>query len=189
MAKHQLVELSNINPKIQYDIRYATANNFLGQAVYSQPCCYLHHTVALAVDRIQKEAEGLGLSIKVFDGYRPLFVQQQMWDAIQDERYVSNPAVNKGRHTRGTAIDLTLTDHSGNELVMPTPFDDFSECAHHTCMNLPKEAMKNRALLKSLMEKHGFSPIDTEWWHYDFCGWHDDLRYPPLNLSFEELSQ
>ena len=63
--------------------------------------------------QVQHELAAQGLGLKIFDAYRPLSVQKQMWDFIHDARYVSNPAINAGRHTRGTAIDLTLVDRDG----------------------------------------------------------------------------
>ena len=68
--------------------------------------------------------------MKVWDAHRPLAVQQQMWDAIQDPRYVSDPSVNAGRHTRGASVDVTLINQRGNPLRMPTDYDDFSKSAH-----------------------------------------------------------
>lgn len=185
----QFVDISTINPRIQLDIRYATSHNFLNIPVYTSARCFLHFKVAEALDVVQTELEKKGLGLKVFDGYRPLFVQQQMWDLIQDERYVSNPAKNKGRHTRGTAIDLTLVDHRGEELDMPTPFDDFTERAFSDAQDVTEAQAKNRRLLKEEMEKQGFVQYPYEWWHFDFAGWNDDTNYPPCNLTFEELSQ
>jgi zinc D-Ala-D-Ala dipeptidase len=184
-----LVNLSTINPRIQLDIRYATSNNFLGFPVYDRAACYLHKEVAEALNEVQIELESLGLGLKVFDGYRPLHVQQLMWDTIQDERYVTNPAKNKGRHTRGTAIDLTLVDREGNELEMPSEFDDFTELAHSDFEDVSSQARSNRELLKIVMEKHGFIQFPFEWWHFDFSGWNDDLKYPPLDVTFEELEK
>lgn len=184
-----LVEISSINPRIKRDIRYATSNNFLGFPVYTKPACYLCKNVAIALNRVQLDLEWQGLCLKVFDGYRPLHVQQLMWDTIQDERYVSNPAKNKGRHTRGTAIDLTILDRNGNELEMPSEFDSFTENAHSDYQNCTAEARKNRELLKSVMEKQGFIQYPYEWWHFDFTGWNDDKRYPPQDVSFEELEK
>ncbi|HID39485.1 MAG TPA: peptidase M15, partial [Calditrichaeota bacterium] len=37
---------------------------------------------------------------------------------------------------------------------------------------------------KTIMEKHGFTPISTEWWHYDLKGWQ---KYPVEDYSFDEL--
>jgi len=182
-----LVDLTTVNPTIIFDIRYATNNNFLGFAVYPKPACYLDKEVAEALNKVQQELSLIQLGLKVFDGYRPLSVQQVMWDAVRDERYVSNPAKNKGRHTRGTAVDLTLVDCHGNELEMPTPFDDFTEKAHSDYPNVSEAAFNNRALLKKIMEKYHFQPLPTEWWHFDFEGWHDENRFPPLDVSFNDL--
>jgi D-alanyl-D-alanine dipeptidase len=182
-----LVNVLSVNPRIELDIRYATHNNFLGFPVYQKAACYLHTEVADALSEVQVELESLGLGLKVFDGYRPLHVQQLMWDTIQDERYVMNPAKNKGRHTRGTAIDLTLIDQNGNELEMPSAFDDFTELAHSDYESISSEARHNRQLLKSVMEKYGFVQFPFEWWHFDFAGWNNDEQYPPLDVTFEEL--
>jgi len=182
-----LVEITSLNPQIQVDLRYATDNNFLGFPVYSKAVCYLHEDAAEALCLVQEDVESLGYSLKIFDGYRPLRAQQMMWDLIQDERYVSNPAVNKGRHTRGTAVDLTLVDAEGNEVEMPSEFDDFTEKANSNFSEISDEAKKNRALLKLVMEKHGFTQFEFEWWHFDLDGWRNDRKYPSLDVDFEEL--
>lgn len=188
LRAYNLVDIQTINPNIILDIRYATSNNFMGLPMYSQAKCYLHPNVALALSNVQKELESMKLGLKIWDGYRPLSVQQAMWDRIQDERYVANPAKNKGRHTRGTAVDVTLLNSFGEELLMPTEFDDFTEKAHQDCMEHSPEAIKNREFLKTIMQKHGFYPVKSEWWHFDFEGWKDDIKYPPLDVPFEELT-
>jgi D-alanyl-D-alanine dipeptidase len=177
-----LVDISVAIPDIFLNLRYATADNFLNAPVYTKPACYLHKRVAEALLRVQKELSSMGLGLKIFDGYRPLSVQQMMWDLIQDERYVSNPAKNKGRHTRGTAVDLTLVDLGGQELEMPTPFDDFTEKAHSNYLDLSEIVLQNRALLAKVMKKEGFHQLPTEWWHFDFEGWQDDAQFPPLDI-------
>lgn len=177
-----LVDLSQVMPDVILDIRYASRNNFLGFPVYAKPVCYLHKKAVDALIAVQKELSTMGLGLKVFDGYRPLSVQQMMWDAVQDERYVSNPAKNKGRHTRGTAVDLTLVDCEGNELEMPTAFDDFTEKAHSDYSDLSEAVLRNRTLLAEVMERHGFQRLPTEWWHFDFQDWRDDSQFPPLDI-------
>ncbi len=54
---------------------------------------------------------------------------------------------------------------------MPTGYDDFTPNASHEWMDLSEHALKNRTLLKTIMMNHGFLPIKSEWWHYDFKGW------------------
>ena len=179
---HNLIDITTVDPRIRLDIRYATPNNFCQKALYAQPVCYVHKDVAQALKAVQDELAPQGLFLKLFDGYRPVSVQQVMWDLIQDENYVMNPAKGKGRHTRGTAIDLTLVDASGNELEMPSVFDDFTERAHRDNKNQTPEARKNMKLLEHAMQVQGFSGWPLEWWHYDFNGWHDDTKYPSLDI-------
>ena len=103
---------------------------------------------------------------------------------MQDARYVSDPRKG-GRHTRGTAVDVTLVEFKMNkELPMGTDFDDFTPRAWITCTELPQEILKNRKKLQNIMSKHGFSVLKTEWWHFDYKGWQ---TYPVLDILFAQL--
>ncbi len=189
MVAHQLIDMRKVNPRINYDIVYATPNNFTKQILYPVPACYMHKDAAGALCKIQEDLEKRGLCLKIFDGYRPISVQQKMWDLIQDERYVANPAKQKGgRHPRGIAVDVTILDQQGVELEMPTPFDSFSEKAHSTYFNLPKPILKNRELLFETMGNHGFTPLPTEWWHFDYLDWSNDVKYPAWDIPLDALS-
>jgi zinc D-Ala-D-Ala dipeptidase len=117
---------------------------------------------------------------------RPLQIQKIMWKAIGDERYVSDPSKEAGRHTRGTAVDVTLVHSSGYELPMPTDFDEFGELAHRQTGNHLEPAARNCLLLERIMVLHGFNPYPFEWWHFDYIGWE---KYPALDVSFESLEQ
>jgi D-alanyl-D-alanine dipeptidase len=191
-ATDRLVDIKAFDPRILVEVPYATDYNFMKKPVYDfgghQPTIFVHQRVADYLKHIQTSLKPFQLLLKIYDGYRPLSVQQQMWDMIQDDRYVSNPAVTKGRHTRGTAVDCTLCYENGEELIMPTPFDDFSSLAAAEAIDdiLP-EALFNRKLLVQSMEKHNFKVLPTEWWHFDFNGWESDETYPPLDISFAEL--
>jgi zinc D-Ala-D-Ala dipeptidase len=177
------VELKKINPNIVLDIRYASDNNFLKKPVYPSARGFTLKTVALKLDSIQTELESKGLGLKMFDGYRPLSVQKLMWEILPDNRYVANPA-NGSRHNRGAAVDVTLVDSNGVELEMPTEFDDFTEKAAHDYNKLSEEVLKNRMILKTIMEKYGFVHLNSEWWHYDLKNYSE---YPVVDYSFEEI--
>jgi D-alanyl-D-alanine dipeptidase len=71
-------------------------------------------------------------------------VQRKFWSLVPDERYVANPAKGS-RHNRGAAVDLTLVDQNGQELPMPTPFDDFTDKAHRDYAQFPTEALKKQS--------------------------------------------
>lgn len=175
----ELVDLRQVNPNILIDLRYATSDNFTGQRVYDFPHCLVLRPVAVQLDLVQKELEKIGFGLKVWDGYRPISAQWKFWQLVPDERYVSNP-IKGGRHTRGTAVDLTLISLDGKELPMPTAFDDFTEKAHRDYMQLSQEVLDNRSFLQTIMENHGFIGLPTEWWHFDLVGWEE---YDPIEDS------
>jgi D-alanyl-D-alanine dipeptidase len=183
-AVRELVDLASLDAGLRFDLRYATPDNFVHATLYPVAKAYLHRDAAKALVEVQHELAAQGLGLKIFDAYRPLSVQQRMWDLIHDERYVSNPAINAGRHTRGTAVDLTLVDRDGKELLMPTPFDDFTERAHRDGAGIPADAAHNAKLLETAMLKHGFLPYPFEWWHFDFRDW---KQHPPLDVPLEKL--
>ena len=82
-------------------------------------------------------------------------------------------------------MDVTLADSaSGEELLMPTDYDDFTEKAAHDYADQPEEAIRNRDLLREVMEGHGFTALDTEWWHYDCQDWE---RLEVVDLPLENV--
>jgi len=183
---HHLVDAATIQPPPLEEIRYATRYNFTGEVLYPAARAYVHRDTAAALAKVQADLAAEGLGLKIYDGYRPFSVQQKMWDLIHDERYVSNPAINRGRHTRGTAVDVTLVDKRGNELPMPSSFDDFTVAAHRDSPTMTPEQRANMLRLQDIMTRHGFEPFPFEWWHYDLRGWR---KYPVLDISFDALAR
>src|SRR6202042_1202677 len=135
-AGDELVDVERVIPGIVLDIRYATTNNFTGQKLYPVARCCLRREAAENLKAVQEELHGMGLALKVFDGYRPLSVQKKMWAVYPHAGFVADPAKGS-RHNRGAAVDLTLIKLDGTEVPMPTPFDDFTEKAHRNYTNLP----------------------------------------------------
>jgi D-alanyl-D-alanine dipeptidase len=165
----RLVDLASVG--IPLDIRYATPDNFMKKTLYPVAKAYLRAPAAQALVDVQRELAPQGIGIKVFDGYRPYRVTVAMWEPIRNPDFVADPAKGS-RHNRGAAVDLTLIDlQTGVELAMPTPYDDFTARARHDFNDLSPDALRNRAVLRDAMIKHGFEPLPSEWWHYDFGGW------------------
>lgn len=184
-AQYDLVDVKKLDSTIVLDIRYATENNFTGKKIYDEARFFLRKEAALKILEVQKELQRFGLSLKVFDGYRPLSVQKKFWEIMPDERYVADP--KKGsRHNRGMAVDLTLVDKEGKEIPMPTPYDDFTEKASRDYFDLPSQILINRKFLEDIMVKYGFSGFPTEWWHFDFKGWE---KYDILDVEFSEIEK
>lgn len=186
-VNNQMVLLQQVLPTAVMDIRYATKNNFTGEILYPPSFeVFLRKPVADSLIKIQSELNNRGLGLKIFDAYRPYDVTVKMWDLIRDERYVANPAKGSG-HNRGISVDLTIIDlATKKELDMGTGYDHFSDTAHHSFKQLPPHVLKNREVLKSIMEKHGFKPLETEWWHYHLV-W--PKNFEVLNLQPRQLKK
>jgi D-alanyl-D-alanine dipeptidase len=156
-----------INEFYHLDIRYATENNFVEEAMYECGRCFLRKEAGEALKKVAESLKQINYKLVLFDCYRPKPVQQKLWDKVPDPSYVTPP--NKGSmHNRGVAVDLSIMDKNGEYLDMGTTYDFFGKEAHTDNLDLPKEVLKNRKLLNDLMVKYGFKGIRTEWWHFSF---------------------
>ncbi|NND62433.1 MAG: M15 family metallopeptidase [Flavobacteriaceae bacterium] len=163
-----LVDLANSNPPFDYEIRYATSNNFIGEVLYDCSVCLLQPEVAEALQQANQYFCEKGYRIKLYDCYRPLDVQKKMWAKVPRPTYVANPYGKGSIHNRGAAVDITLVTIDGCYVDMGTDYDFFGREAHIDNYNFPKEILANRDLLIQGMRKHGFQTVRTEWWHYSF---------------------
>jgi D-alanyl-D-alanine dipeptidase len=176
-----LIDVAQMDSTIVIDLRYATTNNFMKVKLYPVERCLLRKSVAERLVRVQQRLQKQGLGLKVWDAYRPFSVQKQFWEVCPDERYVASP--EKGsRHNRGAAVDVTLLDSLGNELEMPTEFDDFSKRAAPTNQDVTPAARKHRQILIDAMTAEGFTGISSEWWHYDAPHYR---QYPVLDIPLD----
>ncbi len=179
-----LVNVKDLDENIIIDLRYATKSNFTGRKIYPLDVCVLRKETAEKLINANKEFKKRGYIIKIWDAYRPIYVQQIFWDIVKDNRFIANPKNGGSRHNRGTAVDITLVDNRGNELVMPSQFDDFSINAYRYNPNASKEVSRNIKLLTEVMEANGFIALDEEWWHFDDC---DYKIYPIVDVRLEEF--
>ncbi|HUS02760.1 MAG TPA: M15 family metallopeptidase [Chitinophagaceae bacterium] len=184
-SNKQMADIKKIIPNIILDLRYATSNNFMHSKLYPPvTATYIRLPAARALQNIQGELNERGLGLKIYDAYRPYSVTERMWEPIKDDRYVADPKKGSG-HNRGIAVDLTIIDlKTKKELPMGTGYDNFSDTAHQTFMNLPQKILQNRDLLKALMEKYGFKLFETEWWHYSLP---NAANYEILDIPFKKL--
>jgi len=183
----KMIPVSAMIPSAIIDLKYADTGNFMHQKLYpALTTTYLRRAALIALTYVQAALQKKNLCIRIWDAYRPYSVTEKMWEQVMDDRYAANPASGSG-HNRGISVDLTITDLStGKDLDMGTGFDNFSDTAHHDFKDLPAQVIQNRLLLRTLMEKHGFIALETEWWHYYLP---DSKTYELLDISFEELSR
>ena len=167
------VNLKNYSNDFVFDMKYATADNFLNEKVY--PCgeCFLRVKTVKALLAANAVFLKKGFKIKLYDCYRPISIQEKMWKIVPDANYVANPKTGS-IHNRGGAVDITLVDNNGNELEMGTTFDFFGVEASHNYQNLPEKVIENRKFLKEIMLQNNFKSFDSEWWHYNLNGSNTD---------------
>ncbi|WP_264326971.1 M15 family metallopeptidase [Romeriopsis navalis] len=177
-AINRLVDMQQIAPNVRLEMRYASRNNFLKQAVYDKSRCLLRAPTAKRLARVQRALEKRQLGLKIFDCYRPLSVQRKMWRIFPNATYVANPRYGS-RHNRGAAVDLTLVNRDGQALEMPSDFDDFSKKAHTRYAGASRQAKKHRRWLQTAMRDAGFRSLASEWWHFDDPNW---KRYGLLDI-------
>jgi len=182
-----LVELTKMDSTLHLEIRYATANNFVGRPVYKEARAFLQRPAAEALVRAHDKLKVQGYGLLIFDGYRPWSVTKLFWDITPADKkeFVADPQEGS-RHNRGCAVDLTLFDlKTGKEVQMPGVYDEMTERSDIDYAGGTEESRRLRDILRTAMESEGFTVYDPEWWHYDYRDWQ---KYPILNLPFSKLN-
>ena len=185
----ELIDVSTVAPSIRTDIRYAGPDNFVGEPVdgYAAPKCLLSWEAATGLARVQADLEENGLSLLVFDCFRPQravdhFVRWAGDTTDLQTKAEYYPGVDKARlfeegyiaersgHSRASTVDLTVgrlaEDGSVRALDMGTPFDFFDPLSHTESPHVTPQQLANRLLLRAAMERRGFRNYASEWWHY-----------------------
>ena len=180
------VYLSEIDGTIKSELRYLSNNNFIGKPIdgYHNDCVIVTKETADALHKIQTTLTKKGLSLKIFDAYRPQKAVNHFvkWARVLNDTLMKRtyyPEVpkstlfkrgyiaSKSGHTRGSTVDLTIVNlKTGKELDMGSPFDFFGIESHPFYKKIEKNQKENRMQLRTIMLAYGFKPYDNEWWHF-----------------------
>ena len=167
--EHGLVPVGEVLVGVRWDLRYAGAGNFAGEALYpwGMPCLLAAGTAErLAVAR--EELLGKGCDLLIWDGWRPAEAAERLWDLVRDPRYAAEPGAG-GRwswHCYGRAVDVTLTDLEGRELEMPSDLDDFGVAGAAEYAGGEEGTAARLGWLQAAMTGAGFRMLASEWWHF-----------------------
>jgi D-alanyl-D-alanine dipeptidase len=157
------------------------------------PDVRLRPEAARGVEVAARAAAQAGHGLLLWDGWRPLSLQQALHRQYRDElartsglsgaaleelvaRFVTDPDRREPPppHTTGGAIDLTLCDRAtGAPRDMGGEFDELterSEPAHYDGATDPAELeyAALRETLRAAMAKAGFVRLPSEWWHFEY---------------------
>lgn len=168
-----MVLVKDFIPDILVDLKYAKEDNFTGKVIYDFRDAYLRYGTVKKLKLAQEMLRQQGTGLKIWDAYRPVFAQFRFWELCPDDTYVADPRKGYSNHSRGNAVDVTLVDAQGNELEMPTAFDDFTSIPSRDYSMRTETAARNARLLEQTMERCGFLGYEGEWWHFS-----DSVRYP-----------
>ena len=194
------VSVGEVIPDVLLDIRYYSSFNFIGERIdgYEEPAALLTREAAQALKEASREAMEQGFRLKVFDAYRPqkavdhfvrwakdpedIRMKAFFYPELEKKKIIPQGYIAEhSGHSRGSTVDLTLFDMATQQDVdMGGTFDFFGELSHPDYSGVSEVQHANRMLLQSLMVKHGFRPLETEWWHFIL----DNEPWPDTYFTF-----
>ena len=163
---------------------------------YEEPVALLTRQAADSLRAVSDDLLKQGYRLKIFDAYRPQCAVDHFmrWAADvndtlmkpyfypkvpRDKLFELGYILEKSGHTRGSTVDLTLFDMATEkEVDMGGTFDWFGRESHPDYGGDPQtgkykgnapitaEQFHNRMILREAMMRHGFKPLDEEWWHF-----------------------
>ena len=177
---------------------------------YLQPVALLTKQAADSLKAVSDDVKAQGYRLKIYDAYRPqmavdnfvrwaadipdtLMKQYFYPDLDKSLLFPQGYIAEKSGHTRGSTVDLTLFDMATEkDLDMGGTFDWFGVESHPDFGGDPttfdyaegseitSEQFANRMILRAAMLRHGFKPLDSEWWHFTLS----DEPYPDTYFTF-----
>ena len=177
------VDIHSVIPDAVVDLRYATADNFVGKPLYPPDArCLVHESLAPGLAKAADAFRARGAKLVFWDCYRPHAVQVEMFEAVPDPNWVARPGTSARSHESGRSVDVTLADsHYGWLIDMGTGFDDFSPRAKAFATDgVSAQQQANRAWLREGMSAGGLAVYSGEWWHFDGPG--ADVNQPILDV-------
>ena len=182
----QFVTITDVVPDVILEIRYFGTYNFVGTRIdgYEEPTALLTKKAADSLKAVSDDVKAQGYRLKIYDAYRPQkgvdhFVRwaEDINDTLMKPYFYPDLDKSvlfpqdyiclKSGHTRGSTLDLTLFDMATEkEVDMGGTFDWFGEESHPDYTGITPEQFANRMILRDAMLRHGFKPLDSEWWHF-----------------------
>lgn len=179
------VDLRFVLPDVAYEILLASDQNITGHPLYPAVPMLETETAAM-LKEASKVFEKDGYTIKIYDSYRPISAQYELFNIVRDPKFIADPNFNNSFHQVGRALDMSLIDSStGKELQMPTPMHTFNDTAsRYNRAAWTEEERQNVDYMTEVMERCGFQTISTEWWHFE----NGEMgEYMDPNLDYEAL--
>ena len=163
------LDLARVEPHLAVELRYATARNLMGRAIYPHGArCLVRASVAerLVVAQAWLRGHAPGVQLKIWDGYRPEWAHRLLWQRLPDKEYLRDPRLGGSLHTWGVCVDATLCDAAGRDVAMPTDFDVLTPAAGTFYAGGDGAVRRHLRWLHLAMREAGFLVVRDEWWHF-----------------------
>ena len=198
--QNEFVSLTEAVPDAILEIRYFSTYNFVGERIdgYLAPTALMTREAADSLRAVSDDVIKLGYRLKIYDAYRPQCAVDHFvrWasditdttmrryfypDVDKSLLFAEGYIAEKSGHTRGSTVDLTLFDmNTEKEVDMGGTFDWFGVESHPNYRDITEEQYANRMILRDAMLRHGFKPLDEEWWHFTL----KDEPFPDTYFKF-----
>lgn len=200
VAPKGFVYLAEAVPDAILEIRYYSTYNFVGDRIngYEKPVALLTTEAAEALKAVSDDVKAQGYRLKIYDAYRPQRAVTHFINWAKDTSdtrmkqyfypnldksvlFTQGYIAEKSGHSRGSTVDLTLFDmESEKEIDVGGTFDWFGIESHPDYMQISEEQYANRMILREAMLRHGFKPLEEEWWHFTL----KDEPYPDTYFDY-----
>lgn len=163
-ADSELVRVKDFIPGLYVDLRYAGSNNAAGYPIYRYSDAYLRYGTVRKLAKVQSALEKEGLSLLIWDAFRPLDAQYALWTLLPD--YATSPVEGKVAFNYGGTLSLAIVKSDGSAVALPSDFDEEGLKSDRDFSDVSSSAAKYGKLLDDLMQKYGFNRYLSKWYRY-----------------------
>ena len=75
----KFIEIDKDSFDVEIDLKYSSNDNITGEKIFLENKCYLVEEAADKLKIASNIAKDLGFFLKIFDAYRPSYVQEALW--------------------------------------------------------------------------------------------------------------
>lgn len=177
----ELVRVQDFIPDLYVNLRYGGTDNLAGRVIYSYRDAYLRYGTVKKLMKVQEELKAKGLSLLIWDAYRPLEAQLDLSLILPDRG--TNPVKGTIPFNNGETLSLAVVKADGSPVELPSDFDEDGPKSDRNFSDVSAAAAKYAGLLDSLMQKHGFNPYLAKWYRYTDTTTYSLITEKTLNES------
>jgi cytokinin dehydrogenase len=172
----------------------ATTASSFGRSIFSPDAAYAHPDTIKALKKASEWfKQNKNLHLVITNAYCPKSILKMM--AVL-EKPISECTVPSDNHAKGFAVNVTLEDEKGVEIIFPSsPGVHGEHSLDKKMMNISRDALESLQILKEGMLHAGFTSYDCQWWHFELesqetlCSFDTRFEGMPIKAHDNQLYQ